>query len=268
MLNIIRERKAERQASPTAAAAAASIAEIAETAGIGTKGRRRSDNLLDMLLDGGGETTGDKEGPMTDRQLVDECVTLLLAGHETSSNALAWIMVKLARHPEWQERAREEVKRVVGVDPGNLSMEVLTELPIVTMVVNETLRLYPPVTMISRTTERPINLCGKHIPAGCDICVAISVLHRLPQIWGEDALEFKPERFSSTSVIPAGAFIPFALGPRNCLGQGFALVEIKSTLAVLLQKFSWSLASEYKHHPDVKLTQRPKHGVPMTMTVL
>ena len=204
---------------------------------------------------------------------MDECVTFLAAGHETTSNLVAWTMVLLAQHPEWQERAREEVREVMGAARGGkagaMDLDRLGELKLMAMILNESLRLYPPVYSMARTCVQTVKLSDEvTVPAGCDIMVPIGLMHRDAAVWGDDANEFRPERFAHGASAFGGAFLPFALGPRICIGQSFAIAEAKVILAHLLLQFSWRLSASYRHHPKFMITLRAKYGFSFVLTSL
>lgn len=216
-----------------------------------------------------GEGKGEREQKMSKEQMMGECMTFLLAGHETTSTQLSWTMLLLAQHPEWQERAREEVQGVFGNGEFNPSYDQLNELKVTGWILNEALRLYPPAPTVGRFCTATTKLTDSvTIPAGCDISLAISVIHRSKELWGDDASDFRPERFangiSAASKHP-GAFIPFSLGPRICIGQSFAQIEAKAILSLLLLRFSWKMGASYRHHPDLAITLTPKHGMPIIL---
>ena len=230
-------------------------------------------DLLGLMMAATEDGSG-KEASMSDQQLMDECVTFLVAGHETTSNLLSWTMVLLSQHPEWQEKAREEVQQVLGSyvrgdNMQELDFDKLNELKVVGMILNETLRLYPPAYAVSRSCVKTTKLSDNlTLPAGSGVILPIGVLHRRKELWGEDADEFKPQRFENGTTGFGGAFVPFSLGPRVCIGQNFAVAEAKVILSMLLFNFSWELASTYRHHPEINLTLRCRHGVPLLMKVL
>jgi cytochrome P450 len=135
------------------------------------------------------------------------------------------------------------------------------------MVLNETLRLYPPATRIIRKAYKAIKLGQFSLPKGAVLSFSILAMHHNEKFWGPDANLFKPERFTtgvSKAAINPNAFFPFSLGPRNCIGQNFAMSEAKSVLAMILQRFSFSLSPGYKHDPVVVLTLQPQHGMQIT----
>ena len=133
------------------------------------------------------------------------------------------------------------------------------------MIINETLRLYPPVLNITRKVGRRVKLGNVVLPANLTLSISTLALHCDPQTWGEDAHLFKPERFSegvakATNNNP-GVFLPFGLGPRNCVGMNFAINQTKIALSMILQRYAFSLSPTYIHSPVHILTARPQHGI-------
>ncbi|KAK0571301.1 hypothetical protein LWI29_013823 [Acer saccharum] len=168
---------------------------------------------------------------------------------------------KLAR------KAREEVLRTCGNKVPNV--ENLNSLKIVSMILNEVLRLYPPVTVQQRHTIKKTTIGGMSIPSGVDIWLPTLFFHHDPEYWGDDAGEFKPERFaqgvSKATKDQQNAFYPFGWGPRFCLGQNFAMIEAKMALAMILQTFSFELSPSYTHSPFTLITLQPQHGAPIIL---
>lgn len=137
------------------------------------------------------------------------------------------------------------------------------------MVINESLRLYPPASVLPRMAFEDFKLGDLHIPKGLSIWVPVLAIHHSEEIWGKDVNEFNPERFASKSFAgPARNFLPFAAGPRNCVGQSFALMEAKIILAMLISKFSFDISESYRHAPVIVLTIKPKYGVHIRLTPL
>ncbi|WOL20084.1 hypothetical protein Cni_G28886 [Canna indica] len=189
----------------------------------------------------------------------DECKTFFFAGHETTALLLTWTMMLLATNPSWQEKARAEVAEVCGDEPP--SPEHLPKLTLLNMIINESMRLYPPATLLPRMVFEDIKLGDLHIPKGLSIWIPVLAIHHDEDLWGKDAHEFNPERFASRSFALTRNFLPFASGPRNCVGQAYAMMEGKIVLAMLLSSFSFTISKKYRHAPINILTLRPKHGV-------
>ncbi|OEL13828.1 Cytokinin hydroxylase [Dichanthelium oligosanthes] len=237
--------------------------------------------LLGMLL---AEMEGKKDGAAGDgdaaaarRQqqfsydlqlVIDECKTFFFAGHETSALLLTWAIMLLATNPSWQDKARAEVASVCGDAPP--TADHLPKLTVLQMVINETLRLYPPATLLPRMVFEDIRLTGGlHLPAGLSVWIPVLAIHHDEAVWGADAHEFRPDRFAPGRARPwAGRFLPFASGPRNCVGQAYAMVEAKVVLAMLLASFRFGISDEYRHAPVNVLTLRPRHGVPVRLLPL
>ncbi|CAL5012609.1 unnamed protein product [Urochloa decumbens] len=204
--------------------------------------------------------------------IVDECKTFFFAGHETSALLLTWAIMLLATNPSWQDKARAEVAAVCGASPP--TADHLPKLTVLQMVINETLRLYPPATLLPRMAFEDITLCGGggeelRVPRGASVWIPVLAIHHDEAVWGPDAHEFRPERFAPGRARPwAGRFLPFASGPRNCVGQAYAMVEAKVVLAVMLASFRFGISDEYRHAPVNVLTLRPRHGVPVRLLPL
>lgn len=199
---------------------------------------------------------------MTIDEIMDECKTFFFAGHETTSNLLTWAVFLLSINPEWQEILRKEVINICGTDIPDADM--LSRMKSMTMVLNETLRLYPPAARLIRKAYKAIKLGQFSLPKDAALSISILAMHHNEKFWGPDANLFKPERFAagvSKAAVHPNAFLPFSLGPRNCVGQNFAMLEAKSVLAMILQRFSFSLSPSYKHAPAAVLTIQPQHGM-------
>lgn len=195
--------------------------------------------------------------------IVDECKTFYFAGHETTNVLLAWTMFLLALHKEWQEEARNEVLKVFGGN--NPTLEGLPKLRTMTMIINECLRLYPPAMSVSRRAEKEVRLGSMVVPPTIMLTIPTVAVHHDTTFWGEDAREFKPERFSEgvgkATESNSAAYIPFGLGPRNCVGMNFAMNEAKIAMSMILQRYSFSLSPAYAHMPVQFLTICPQNGV-------
>ncbi|KAF7847671.1 hypothetical protein BT93_L2739 [Corymbia citriodora subsp. variegata] len=222
-------------------------------------------DLLGMLLDEMQKKRSGSGFSLNLQLIMDECKTFFFAGHETTSLLLTWAVMLLASNPSWQERVREEVAQVCnGADP---TVEHLSKFTLLTMVINESLRLYPAASLLPRMVFEDIKLGDLHIPKGLSIWIPLLAINHSEEFWGKDANEFKPERFASKAFVP-GRFIPFAMGPRNCIGQSFALMEAKIILAMLISRFSFTISDNYRHAPVVVLTIKPKYGVQICLKPL
>ena len=218
-------------------------------------------DLLSMLLAARDPETG--EG-MSDKQLRDEILTIFLAGHETTANALTWTWYLLARHPEAEARLHDELDRVLGGRPP--SFADLAELKWTRMVLEEAMRLYPPAHTISRTALGEDRIGGVRVPRGASITISIYVTHRSPNIWPEPE-RFDPERFAPAAVAARHrfAYLPFGGGPRICIGSSFAMAEAQVIVAAIAQRYRVRLAPGHVVEPIGLVTLRAKNGVWVTL---
>lgn len=210
-----------------------------------------------------------RDEKLTEKQVIDNCVTFLLVGHETTASLLAWTTYLLALHPDWQERTRVEAAELCQKDA--LQWSDLSHLKTLNMILHESLRMFPPQPLVGRTCVSENSLGQFVIPKKLEVFIPIVSLHYSKEFWGDDADEFRPERFanglSRASNNPL-AFLPFGSGPRTCIGQVFALTEARVVLAMMLNKFSWKLSPQYQHCPDVALTLYPSFGMPIVLKKL
>jgi cytochrome P450 len=226
--------------------------------------RRRGEDtgdLLSMFMLARDEETGEQ---MDDRQLRDEIMTMLIAGHETTATTLSWVWVLLAQNPQAEERLHAELDEVLGERLP--TVEDLPRLEWTRKVVDETLRLYPPAYVISRGVAQDDVIGGYRIPGGTTVDISPWVTHRHPALW-EAPDEFRPERFSpeESAKRPRFAYFPFIAGPRQCIGNGFALMEAQLLLASMARRFRLRLAPGYQPEPEPLITLRPKGGLPMVL---
>ncbi|KAI5083147.1 hypothetical protein GOP47_0002890 [Adiantum capillus-veneris] len=225
-------------------------------------------DLLGLMLSALREG-GQKNLTMSLEEIMDECKTFFFAGHETTSVLLTWTVMLLANHSEWQERAREEVLSLLG--SRHPDADSLNHLKILGMVLQESLRLYPPAVNTSRKVIKDQKLGGILIPKGTGLTIPILPLHVDCELWGADALEFNPLRFAN-GVLNAckhpSAFLPFGGGPRICVGQNFAMMEAKIVLCMVLQKFRFRLSLGYRHAPITRLTLQPEYGMQILLEPL
>ncbi|RRT40012.1 hypothetical protein B296_00058763 [Ensete ventricosum] len=207
--------------------------------------------------------------------IVDECKTFFFAGQETTAQFISWTMFLLSTNQNWQEKLREEVLRECGMqtpDADTLSKLRLCVDPVqVTMVLLETLRLYGPVDLLRRKAGKDMTLGKINIPKDTEIVMPIMLTHRNKEIWGSDADEFNPLRFEhgvTKAATHPTALLAFAAGPRACIGQNFAMLEAKTVITMILQRFSFSLSSHYKHAPRRLITVQPQYGLPILLKPL
>ncbi|CAI9260031.1 unnamed protein product [Lactuca saligna] len=212
----------------------------------------------------------DERYQLSTQDIIDECKTFYVSGDGTTSLVLSWAVLLLSVHKEWQERARQEVFELFGRD--NPRSEGIAKLKTIGMIINETLRLYPPGLAIIRKNKREVKLGSLTIPSNLILHVPVLALHHDRKIWGEDAHLFKPDRFSeginkATKNNPS-AYMPFGFGPRNCVGSNFATNTAKVALAMILQRFRFTPSPNYVHEPVHLLMLIPKNGVQVMLHAL
>lgn len=244
---------------------------------------RRIKDRLDTIVDGlielhrqGGGAAGDivhrllaardeddREG-MSQAQIRDEVITLMLAGHETSATALTWTFYQLAQHADVEAELVAELERELGGRPATCAD--LPRLPYLKQVVQESMRLYPPVWGIARRATEETEFGGYRIPAGAYLSITMYALHRHPAYW-PDPERFDPERFAParSKSRHSYAYLPFAAGPRACIGAGMAMLEIQLVLAQLLQRFRVRPLAGHPVVPLPVVTFKPRYGIPVNV---
>ncbi|XP_046952803.1 cytochrome P450 4F3 isoform X3 [Lynx rufus] len=200
------------------------------------KAKAKTLDFIDVLL-----LTKDKDGKqLSDEDIRAEADTFMFGGHDTTASGLSWVLYNLAKHPEYQERCRQEVQELLrDREPKEIEWDDLAQLPFLTMCIKESLRLHPPVTVVSRCCTQDVVLPdGRVIPKGVICLVSIFGTHHNPSVWPDPEV-YNPFRFDPQNIKERSslAFIPFSAGPRNCIGQTFALTEIKVVLALTLLRF-------------------------------
>jgi cytochrome P450 len=218
-------------------------------------------DLLGMLIAARDAETNEA---MDDKQLRDEIVTFLVAGHETTAVALSWTWYLLSRHPEVEERLREEVRDAIGGRAA--TMADLPKLAYTRMVLEEAMRLYPPAWATNREAYADDEVGGVSIKGRTTVILSPYVTHRHPEFW-EDPERFDPERFlpERSAGRPEYAYFPFGGGPRGCVGRQFAMMEAQLIVATIAQRFRLRVVPNHPVEPYPILTLRPRHGIPVTV---
>jgi cytochrome P450 len=219
------------------------------------------DDLLSMLMSARDQETG--EG-MDRRQLYDELITMIFSGYETTATALSWAWFLLSKHPEVMTRLRSELNTVLDGKPP--AYEDLPNLNYTRMVIQETIRLMPPVWLGTRKAIGDDMIGGYHIPANTIVTFSPYVTHRRKDFW-ENPEGFDPERFLPERIgnSPRYAYFPFGGGPRQCIGNAFAMVEAQMILATVAQKYRLDLVPGHQIEPLPFGILRPRYGMPVTL---
>lgn len=219
-------------------------------------------DLLSMYLHAVDEVSGER---MTDKQLRDEVMTVFIAGHESTANTLSWAYYLLSKFPPAERRLREEVQRVLGDRVPTVAD--LPNLKYLTCVIEESMRLYPPTWVQVRDAVEDDVIDGYRIPAKSLVIMSQYVVHRNPALW-RDPEGFDPDRFLERKSDDRSrySYFPFSHGPRTCIGNGFAMMEAKIILAMIVQRYHLSLVPGHPVEPDPVMTLRPRHGVKVTVS--
>jgi cytochrome P450 len=218
-------------------------------------GEKKHD-LLQLLIDAQEEGTS----RMTDREIRDEIMTFMMAGHETITNSMAWTLIELSNHPEYKDRILKESEEFFQ----SKDFEILNNLPWHGAVLDEVMRLRPPVWVFMREAEQEDRLGDLVIPRKANVVLAPYLSHRSPDFW-ENPEVFHPERFlgDSKKKLPQGAFYPFGLGPRGCIGAYFAGTEARVILATLIKHFDWDIINPTEQKFEAGISLRPANNVTM-----
>jgi cytochrome P450 len=219
------------------------------------KNNRSENDLVTMLMEARDEDTGEA---MPDKQLRDELLTIYVAGHETSAYALSWTFYELMKHPEALQKVKEEALSLL--QEGRLGSEGLKKLHFTKAAINEGMRLHPPAYLISREVVDDDIIDGEPIHKGEVILFSIKGMHTDPSLW-ENPLQFRPERFLEENEATRKYFHPFGAGPRMCIGNHFAMMEITIVLAKLVAAFDFKIVPGQQIVPQPLVTLKPKNGI-------
>ena len=229
---------------------------------VGDRGDRTDgDDALSRLI----KSTGAEPDPAVGRQRMrDELITLCLAGHETTASTLSWTFHLIDENPGVWERLHDEAVAALG--DRLPTYEDLHRLPYTSMVIEETMRLYPPVWMLSRIPQAPDTIGGYPVPAGVDVLICPYTLHRNPEFWPSPE-RFDPERFAKDSAVsrPRYAYIPFGAGPRFCVGNNLGMMEAVFVVAMVARELRLAKVPGYRVVPEPMLSLRVQGGLPMTV---
>jgi cytochrome P450 len=219
----------------------------------------RTLDLLSLLFAAQDEETGTR---MSDQQIEDEAMTIFLAGHETTATALSWTFYLLAQHPEFDYKLRTQLNAILGDNPPSAAQ--LAELTLLDELVHESLRLYPPAWIIGRRATEDLQIGGTHIPKRSLLIVSPWVMHRSARYYVRPT-EMNPDRWTESfrKQLPKYAYFPFGGGPRQCIGEGFAWMELKLILAVLMRDWRVELMPGQDIRPKPAMTLKSNHPIHM-----
>jgi cytochrome P450 len=221
---------------------------------------KNNGDMLSLLMQ-----ARDEDGSgMSDKQLRDEAVTFLLAGHETTALSLSWAWYLLSSNPEVEQKLHAELHQVLAGRTPQTSD--IPQLAYTEKVVKEAMRLYPPAWAVARTVNNECEVAGYRLPLGANVVVSPWVMHHDARFF-TDPQEFNPDRWSTerTQTLPKYAYFPFGAGPRGCVGQSFAMMEATLLLATIAQRFRFAVVPDHPVVPMPSVTLRPKHGIRMVL---
>jgi cytochrome P450 len=222
----------------------------------------RGEDILSLLID-----ASDEDGAtLSDRQIRDEVMTLMFAGHDTTTSTVSFMFYELARHPEVVEQLHEEQERVLGGAPPTAAQLLGDAMPVLDMVMDETLRMYPPAWVGARRSIESFEFAGHTVPGGVPVNYSSWASHHLPDVF-EQPEEFRPARFApaAKAALPKGAYVPFGGGSRICIGMRFGQLEVKAIATRLLSEFDFDLAPGYQLRIRQMPTISPRDGMPLIM---
>ena len=236
----------------------ACITKRKETLKHGTEQQKKHLDFLDILL-----LARDEDGnALTDKEICDEVETFMFEGHDTTASAISWCLYNLARHPDIQARAQEEADELLK-DKSDIEWNDFNDLNYIGQCIKESMRLNPTVTFVQRELTKPMTILGQKILPGTPVEVNIWAIHHNREVWGEDHMKYDPDRFlpEKISKMDSYSFLPFSAGPRNCIGQTFALQEMKVYIAQILHHFKMSLDKDHLVEMAPEVVNRAKHGI-------
>jgi len=219
-------------------------------------------DLLEALM-----AATDKNGEtMSDKELIDEIMTMIIAGHETSAGTLNWVWVELAQNASAEEKLFQEISPQVHHD--SISMEAVAQLHYTKQVINEALRLYPPVWLFTRKAISDDTIAGFHVAADTDIFLSPFFTQRDPALWDQPN-EFNPDNFAEdgANIKHKYAFFPFSAGSRRCIGEYFSYIEMQTHLAILAKRFKLQLIPDQHIEIDPGINLRTKNSIMMTLAI-
>jgi cytochrome P450 len=216
-------------------------------------------NLMNALIQARDQATGDS---LSDREIRDQILTLLVAGYETTASALSWLFYLLSQHPQVEEKLRCEVESMLGNEPP--TYQDIPRMKYTRMVIQESLRLYPPIWIFARSPLQADRLGDYEIPANTVVYISPLIMHRHPEFWSNPH-EFKPERFDPAleSTHSELAYIPFGTGARSCIGRNFAMMMMQLIVPKILQEYRFHLIPDFQVKHQFDITLHPQDGIYM-----
>ncbi|KAK5808086.1 cytochrome P450 [Linnemannia elongata] len=254
-------------------------AQIVEGKGLGVEGDGK--DLMSILMRANEQVGTLDDGKLTDTELKAQIMTFMAAGHETTSATVTWMLHVFSTHPRVQQKVRQELLDHIGLPTTSetnncpLSYDTLNTLPYLNACVKELLRFIPPVPTTSRVATQDDTILGYDIPKGTQVILSAAALHKLKSVYGDDAEEFKPERWMDPSLFSeeekesikfvtsdmTWAYVPFLTGPRNCIGSKFATIETKILLYYLLINLEYAPVPGFKFSKSPRVTMKPYPGM-------
>jgi len=241
-----KEKELDSSAAPQNNSGSADASTRSSTPASSRRGSYAPRDLLDLMLD---------NGTWTDLELRDEAFIFFLAGHETTAVTMPWFLAHVSADLKLQQRLREEANDVLGTEP--LSKETEKRLPVLTNVIKEILRLYPPAFAVTRFAEKAVDVDGARIPEGYDVFISVLGLQRQAAAY-ENPNTFNPDRWEASDLPDPLFFLPFTFGPRQCIGMNLAWLEMKATLSTILRTYELRLLGEIPDWTTKPITTSPK----------